>query len=277
MHRLQLQRRRVVLTAKISPDELFELIPETTAAERAVADLLPIGAPAEDAERARDSVPVWFHTFALAPGIYTPGLARDHRYRPQVLGGDRFRGRSVLDIGSFDGFYAFLAEARGASRVVAVDNEQYVDWIRGRFGVELEPAAGFDTIHELLDSRVDYRQLDALAVGELGERFDVVLCFGMLHRVGDPVAILSALAGVLEPGGEIVLETYGSTLADDTPAIEVHGSGDVYAGDDFVYWGFPPEGLRRLARLAGLDSVEIVDQVEIDGHPRIIAVLRAAG
>ena len=84
--------------------------------------------PAADAERVRDSVPLWFHTFALAPGIYTPGIARDHGYRLAVLGSDRFAGRSVLDVGAFDGFYSFLAEVRGARRVVAVDNEQYVDW-----------------------------------------------------------------------------------------------------------------------------------------------------
>jgi predicted RNA methylase len=47
-----------------------------------------------------------------------------------VLGADRFAGRSVLDVGAFDGSYSFLAEARGARRVVAVDNEQYVDWVR---------------------------------------------------------------------------------------------------------------------------------------------------
>ena len=76
----------------------------------------------------------------------------------------------MLDVGSFDGFYAFLAEARGARRVVGVDNEQYVDWIRGRFGIELEPAAGFEAVHRLLGSRVDYRRLDALAVGQLDER-----------------------------------------------------------------------------------------------------------
>ena len=36
-----------------------------------------------------------------------------------------------------------------------------------------------------------------------------------------------------------------------------------------------PEGLRRLARIVGLDEVEVVDELEIDGHPRILAVLRA--
>ena len=229
----------------------IEAIPETSGAERFVADAQAIGAPVLDAERVRDSVPLWFHTFALAPGIYTPGIARDHGYRLAVLGADRFAGRSVLDVGAFDGFYSFLAEARGARRVVAVDNEQYVDWVRARFGVTLQGGAGFRAIAGLLGSRVEYRRMDALDMDELEERFDVALCFGILHRVTDPIRLLRALADVLAPGGEIVLETYGSNLPADAPAIEVHEPGDVYARDDFVYWGFSAEGLRRLARLVG--------------------------
>ncbi len=253
-----------------------EAVPAPSPAELAVADLLPAGARADAAARARDAVPIWFHTFQLAPGLYTPGIARDHRYRIPVLAPARFAGRRVLDVGTFDGFYAFLAEARGATRVVAVDNEQYVEWVQGRFGVELEPGAGFDTIHELLASKVEYRRLDAFDVGELRETFDVVLCFGMLHRVTDPVGLLRALAGVLAPGGEVVLETYGARLDDTAPALEVHQPGDVYPGDDYVFWGFPSEGLRRIAAMVGLGDVELVDHPEIDGHPRIIAVLRAA-
>ena len=81
-----------------------------TDAERQVADLLPIEADPQLARAALGAVPFWFHTFALnrAEGIYTPGAARDHRYRVSALPGD-FRGRSVLDVGTFDGFYAFLA------------------------------------------------------------------------------------------------------------------------------------------------------------------------
>jgi tRNA (mo5U34)-methyltransferase len=257
--------------------ELIEPIPETSAAERVVADVQAIGALAADAERIRDSVPLWFHTFALAPGVYTPGIARDHGYRLAVLGADRFAGRSVLDVGAFDGFYSFLAEVRGARRVVAVDNEQYVDWVRARFGVALQGGAGFRAIAGLVGSRVEYRRMDALAVPELGEWFDVALCFGILHRVTNPVALLRAIARVLAPGGEIVLETYGSRLGAETPAIEVHEPGDVYARDEFVYWGFSPAGLRQLGRIVGLDEVAVVDEQVIDGHPRILALLRAAG
>jgi tRNA (mo5U34)-methyltransferase len=254
----------------------LESIPQTSAAERLVADAYAIDAPLEDAARVRDSVALWFHTFALAPGVYTPGIARDHGYRLAVLEHERFAGRSVLDVGAFDGFYSFLAEQRGASRVVAVDNEQYVDWVGARFGIELAPAAGFHAIAQLTGSRVEYRQMDGFAVRDLEERFDVVLCFGILHRVTDPIAFLRTLADVLAPAGEIVLETYGSTLDADTPALELREPGDVYARDDFTYWGFPAEGLRRLGRTVGLDDVEIVDEVMIDGHPRIVAVLRAA-
>ena len=257
--------------------EPIEPIPETSPAERVVADVQAIGAPTALAERVRDSVPLWFHTFALAPGVYTPGIARNHGYRLAVLGADRLAGRSVLDVGAFDGFYSFLAEVRGARRVVAVDNEQYVDWVRARFGVTLTGGVGFRAIAQLVGSRVEYRRMDVLDVRELGERFDVVLCFGILHRVTDPTALLHALADVLAPGGEILLETYGSRLATDAPAIEVHEPGDVYARDDFVYWGFSPKGLRRLGRIVGLDELEVVDEPEIDGHPRILALLRATG
>ena len=53
---------------------------------------------------------------------------RDDRYRLQA-GPEDLGGARVLDLGTFDGFYAFLAERRGATRVVALDNEQHVDWL----------------------------------------------------------------------------------------------------------------------------------------------------
>jgi tRNA (mo5U34)-methyltransferase len=252
-----------------------EAIPATSAAERLVADAFPIHAAPAEAERVRDSVALWFHTFALAPGIYTPGIARDHGYRMGVLGKERFDGRSVLDVGAFDGFYSFLAEQRGARRIVAVDNEQYVDWVGARFDVALPPAAGFKAIAELTGSEVEYHRMDAFDVRDLGEKFDVALCFGILHRVTDPVALLQALADVVAPGGEIILETYGTRMDAAMPAMEVRESGDVYNRDEFVYWGFPAEALRRLGGIVGFGDVEILDEVEVDGHPRIFAVLRA--
>jgi hypothetical protein len=52
-----------------------------TDAERRVADLLAIEVDPALARATVETVPFWFHTFALnrAEGIYTPGAARDHR------------------------------------------------------------------------------------------------------------------------------------------------------------------------------------------------------
>jgi tRNA (mo5U34)-methyltransferase len=259
----------------------FAQLPELTDAERAVADVLPIDAAPEPARRVLRGVPLWFHTFALnaAHGLYTPGVARDHRYRVPFLPAS-FAGQRVLDVGTFDGFYAFLAERRGAARVVAVDNEQYVAWVKARWGIDLDGGAGFRAIAELLDSRVEYVRGDVLALAaDTEERFDVVLCFGILHRVENPLGLLRLLGGLLAPAGRLLVETYG-VVGDGRPAdgrIEVYRPSEVYRGDDYVYWGFGAGGLSALATHAGFSRVLIDATPTIDGHPRILGTLERSG
>lgn len=188
---------------------IYDRPPPPTRAEREVADLLPIGADEETARAVLGRVPLWFHTFSLDQhSLYTPGVARDHRYRIPALPDD-LSGKSVLDVGTFDGFYAFLAEKRGARRVVAVDNEQYREWVQARWGVELEGGEGFHAIAELLASQVEYRRLDAFELDQLEEQFDVIFCFGILHRVEHPLGLLKVLRRRLAHGGLALLETYG--------------------------------------------------------------------
>jgi tRNA (mo5U34)-methyltransferase len=246
-------------------------------AEREVADQLPIEAAPELARGTAATVPFWFHTFALnrQAGIYTPGAARDHRYRLPFLPSD-LSGKRVLDVGTFDGFYAFLAERRGAGRVVAIDNEQYRLWVAARWGIELEGGAGFRAIHRLLDSNVKYRRMDAFALADLDERFDLVLCCGILHRVENPLGLLRVLRAVTVTGGTVLLESHGLGPGDRTgPAIRVSEPGEVYERDEFVYWGFGEPGLERLARIAGFATVEQLHTVTVDGHPRIIGRVAA--
>ncbi len=255
-------------------------IPEITDAERAVADLLPVGADPESARRVLAQVPLWFHSFALNAehGLYTPGVARDHRYRVPFLPAS-FEGQRVLDVGTFDGFYAYLAEHRGAARVLAVDNEQYIAWVKARWGVELQGGEGFRAIGELLGSRVEYRRADAQALTDTGERFDVIFCFGILHRVENPLGLLRGLGSLLSPGGQVLVETYG-VAGDgrvDRHTIEVKQRGEVYAGDDYVYWGFGAGGLSALAALGGFSRVTIDATPTIDGHPRILGTLERSG
>ena len=246
--------------------------------EREVATEVSIEVDADQAGSVLDSVPLWFHTFALNRdlGLYTPGEARDHGYRLASIP-DSFDGLRVLDVGAFDGFYSFLAEARGATRVLAVDNEQYVDWVRDRWAVELEGGEGFRAIHRLLGSEVEYRRTDAFALDSIGERFDFIFCFGILHRVEDPLGLLRVLANQLAEGGRMLIETYG-VLDDDTcedGAMRVPAPGAVYPNDRFVYWQFSCGALANLAAFAD-SNFELHASPLVDGHPRIIGVMRKA-
>ncbi len=242
--------------------------------EQEVAEILPIEVDPASARRVLGEVPFWFHTFALnrAEGIYTPGVAIDHRYRLPFLPAS-FATLRVLDVGTFDGFYAFVAEARGAERVLAVDSEQHIEWVRARWGCELKGGEGFRAIAELLGSRVEYRRMEAFRLGELEETFDFVFCLGILHRVSDPLGLLRIMCARLADAGRVLVETYGIHADDGDPCIRVHRPGDVNTDDEYIYWGFGAEALRRLAELAGFAGFELHAAPIIDGHPRIIASL----
>ena len=242
--------------------------------EREVACEVPIETSPLQARQVLGSVPLWFHTFALSRelGIYTPGKARDHGYRLASIPRS-FAGLSVLDVGAFDGFYSFLAEARGARRVLAIDNEQYIQWVSDRWGVRLSGGEGFREIHRLRSSRVEYRRLDAFALEQVEEQFDFIFCFGLLHRVENPLGLLRVLTSRLAAGGRMLIETYGSGPARDgsaNGAVHVSRPGEVYADDRFVYWRFTPGGLGNLLSFTDHPNFELHATPIVDGHPRII-------
>jgi tRNA (mo5U34)-methyltransferase len=232
---------------------------ERTRAARAVAHCLPFAASREEAQATRDRAPFWFHTFALnrQANIYTPGVAHDARHRLRAMPAS-LAAQRVLDIGTFDGFFAFLAEHRGAARVVAIDNEQYREWVRARWGFRLLGAEGFRAIAQLRNSAVAYVRLDATHVRALDEEFDLILCLGVLHRVSDPARVARALASVLAPSGHALIETYGHMP-----------TGSPSRADSGVKRTFTAGQLAELLARAGL-TAETLDLREIHGHPRLL-------
>lgn len=116
----------------------------------------------------------WWRKFDVLLSLRLPDLA----------------GKTVLDVDACDGYFAFVAERFGASRVVSVDARM---WPRpgGR--------ERFERTHRALRSRVEALELGLLDIRpETVGRFDVALCVGALQRVRDPLPALAALAGVTD-------------------------------------------------------------------------------
>jgi tRNA (mo5U34)-methyltransferase len=153
-----------------------------------------------------DAVPFWWHSIDLGDDIVTPGRKTPtiHDRELAELALPELRGRTVLDVGTWDGFYAFAAERLGARRVVALDHfvwsipipdaqrvaaEQLaahqaaggrgIPELRLQESSSWDPVglpgrAGFDLAHQALDSAVEPVVLDFAHddLASLG-RFDV--------------------------------------------------------------------------------------------------------
>ena len=188
---------------------------------REVASARPIARPKPRprslAERIEALGP-WFHNLEL-DGIWTAPehflgdyprckLASFAHGLPDDLG-----GRSVLDLGCNAGFYSFEMKRRGAGRVVAVDSDP-------RYLAQARLAAEVLGVQD-----IELRELSVYDVGELGERFDLVLFMGVLYHLRHPLLALDLLHEHVV-GGELLFQSLlrGATevadVAEDYPFAE---------------------------------------------------------
>jgi len=116
----------------------------------------------------------WFHSIDVGDGLITPGTCPVDYQRfiwDTLRLPEDMTGLRVLDIGTYDGFYAFECEKRGAE-VVAVD-------------VNPEDCRCFALAKQLRGSRITYHQMSVYDLREetLGGTFDLVLCLGVYYHL----------------------------------------------------------------------------------------------
>ncbi len=70
-------------------------------------------------------------------------------------------------------------------------------------------------INELKIDNVQLIQMDILEVNLLEEKFDIILCSGVLHHMEDPLKGLKALLGILKPNGCLKLGLYSELARKD--------------------------------------------------------------
>jgi hypothetical protein len=64
--------------------------------------------------------------------------------------------------------------------------------------------------NELGLKNIEYRQADILALGALGERFDLIECSGVLHHLEDPFEGWRILAALRKPAGLMRVSLYSA-------------------------------------------------------------------
>ena len=204
----------------------------------------------------------WYHTIEL-PGLTTRGVfdLRPFVYHyglPESLAGKR-----ALDVGTWDGFWAFELERRGAGEVLAldIDDERDLDWPplrRPATFPTVSRGANFFLARDLLGSRVERVTSNIYdATPESLGAFDLVLCGSMLMHLRDPLLGIERLAGLLRPGGLLIsVEEYDRvTGVLPFPAARfLRGN----SGGAVVFWLPSRRAWRAMLRYAGLEKVREV-------------------
>jgi tRNA (mo5U34)-methyltransferase len=204
----------------------------------------------------------WYHRMQLPGGITTEGVSNTERGLPRLQLPPSLAGKSVLDIGAWDGFYSFEAARRGASHVLATDS---FAWSGESWGSK----DGFTLARSLLgleevvaDLNVDVMDLSR---DRLGRTFDVVLLLGVLYHLKNPIAALERAAEVCNE--LLVLETETSLNWLPYPAARVF-PGRELGQDDTNWYSFNSRALCGLLRSLGFAEVAVVWQTSF---PRRVA------
>src|SRR4051794_5646669 len=203
----------------------------------------------------------WFHSIELEPGFVTPGRADTSAQLARLHLPD-LTGKTVLDVGAWDGFFSFEAERRGAARVVALDTFSWQP--RG----EGAGKAGFELARRALRSKVVDVELDVLDITpeSAGGTYDVVLFLGVLYHLRHPFLAIERLRAVT--GELLVLETHVDLIGTRRPAAAFYPGTELE--DDWTnWWGPNPAAVIGMLEQAGFSDVQRV-------HPRSWLPGRAA-
>lgn len=165
----------------------------------------------------------WYHTFDIGNGIVTDGM---YDLRP-VVECHRFpaslKDKSVLDVGTSDGFYAFEFEKRGARSVLAVDTnaydgslpfdpspamkelfvkkhdrerQEYEKYRRYFDLLGLKGANKLVVLADYWDSIVQFQQCSVYELEKLGTQFDFVFCGALIEHLKCPLKALEQMRAV---------------------------------------------------------------------------------
>lgn len=251
--------------------------------------------PADELKTLVSAVPFWWHSIDLGGGVVTPGRKSAQRLEEELALCQLpdLSGRSVLDIGAWDGFFSWAAERLGAARVVALDHYVWsIDFSKHGTGRHQGPAKlaenipemwrpdqlpgkrGFDLARRTLRSRVEPVVADFMDtdLGALGQ-FDVVLYLGVLYHMRHPLLALERLAQVTRHLA--VIETEAVCL----PRLESHAwceffETDELAGDPSNWWAPNAKALVGLCRAAGFRQVDVLVAPDVGGGRFAMALRR---
>jgi tRNA (mo5U34)-methyltransferase len=170
----------------------------------------------------------WFHQIDFGDGVISPGwikASKIKRMERATFGPVSLAGKSVLDIGCWDGAYSIAAVRRGAARVLATDHYVWNEGPGDRRAFDLARSRLAPSM-EAMDIPVEELTRDRVGT------FDVVLFLGVFYHLRDPLEGLQRVATLATD--VLVVESRLTGLFDPRPVMRVHPA--KFEGDETNWW-----------------------------------------
>ena len=227
------------------------------------------GTPDQKAILHRVSAVEWYHSIDLGHGIVTPGLFDHRSYVPYYHLPENLKDKRVLDVATFDGFWAFEFENRGAAEVVATDvsNWNEIDIppdIRAQTSkaiLDTETGTAFNIAHDIFGSKVQRKIMNVYDLGpEWMGKFDFVFCGDLLLHLMNPMKALQNIHSVVS-GYALIVDVFSPEFGeDDSDAVLRYLGGT----NRMVWWRFGLGSLKKMIKDAGFSKVEIVSKFQFN-------------
>lgn len=208
----------------------------------------------EDVQKMLKSVSYWYHSFRFG-NVSNSSTRTSLNYQMWVSQNIplNLKGKSVLDIGAYDGFYSFLCESRGAERVLAIDIEAHDD-----LSTEKTHSSGFQICKKILNSKVEYKKMSVYDLDLISETFDLVLFFGIYYHLANPVLGFEKIL----PKVNDALFVAGHVLDTQEPIMRY--------SKDHNWWVASPQCLLKIGKRLGFKDVEILDTLLVSPNTPLL-------
>jgi len=187
----------------------------------------------------------WWHSIDLGNGVITPGVhpivEMNDNYATLRLPDD-LSGRTLLDIGCWDGFYSFETERHGA-QVTSIDCWRPENYFKAR---------------QALNSKAQFHEMSVyeLSKEKLGA-FDIVLFLGVIYHLRHPLLALENVCELTRDFAIIESHFIDNIIQSEHPLMEFYEF-DQLGGQYDNWWGPNIECLTQMTRAAGFARVELL-------------------
>lgn len=193
----------------------------------------------------------WWHRIDLGDGIVTPGFTPLELH--SIISSSipvSLSGKTILDVGAWDGYYSFLCERRGA-RVTAIDrNPGHVK--------------SFNIVKKILRSKVTCHVMDLFDLPKrIHASFDIILFFGVLYHLKDPLGALHVLSSFTK--SHLIIESHYIEHGNNIPLMRFY-PGSELASDPGNWWGPNVQCIIDMCRVAGFREVTVIKKFHARFH-----------